>query len=202
MSGVAAIIDPSIEIENDAYKNFLQQHELSLSYIIDTHTHADHISSSKELRAEGARIVMHTLAPSPRVDLRVNDGDTLAVGSLELKFLAAPGHAPDHVSLYVPQLETVFTGDTLLIGGTGRADFSHSDPAALHESLQKLLAFPAATRVYPGHEYKGRTRSTIGQERAKNPRLQLSREEFIRHMREHRPPLPELFEASLKANRE
>lgn len=199
--GSAAIIDPSREIAEDIYRDFLQKHGLSLIYVIGTHTHADHISSSRELKMPGVQIVMHTLAPSPRVDVRVDEGSMLKVGDLELQILATPGHAPDHISLYVPELNAVFTGDTLLIEGTGRVDFSHSDPAALYESLQRLLTLPDEVRVYPGHEYKGRTHSTIGHERAYNLRLQLSREEFIHRLTEHRPPLPELYEISLKENR-
>jgi glyoxylase-like metal-dependent hydrolase (beta-lactamase superfamily II)/rhodanese-related sulfurtransferase len=179
----AVLIDPELS-QIDHYRGLCAQHGLSVKYVIDTHTHADHFSASRELgRILDAPVVMHRLAPAPYADFRLDDGDMLIVGQLRLKALHTPGHTRDSMSLVMD--DRVFTGDTLLIGGTGRTDLPTGDPNELYESLfEGLLNLPAETLVYPAHEYKGRSHSTIGAEIEGNPRLQMTdRAQFVAMMR-------------------
>jgi glyoxylase-like metal-dependent hydrolase (beta-lactamase superfamily II)/rhodanese-related sulfurtransferase len=178
----AVLIDPELS-QIDHYKGLLSQHGLSLKYVVDTHTHADHFSASKELgKAFGVPVVMHRLSPAPHADMRLDDGDMLIAGGLKLKALHTPGHTRDSMCLVMD--DRVFTGDTLLIGGTGRTDLPSGNPNDLYESLfDKLLKLPPQTLVYPAHDYKGRSHSTIGAEIAENPRLQKTgRSEFVAMM--------------------
>ncbi len=178
----AVLIDPELS-RIDQYRGLCAQHGLSVKYVIDTHTHADHFSASKELgRALGAPVVMHRLAPAPYADLRLDDGDMLICGELKLKALHTPGHTRDSMSLVMA--DRVFTGDALLIGGTGRTDLPSGDPHELFDSLfDGLLKLPPETLVYPAHDYKGRSHTTIGAEIAENPRLQKTeRAEFVTMM--------------------
>ena len=167
----AAVVDPEAS-QVDRYKALAAQHGLRIRYVIDTHTHADHFSGARGLAQEtGAAMVVSKDSPAPHADLRLDDGDQLAVGGLRLKVLLTPGHTRDSLSLYAG--DRVFTGDALLIGGTGRTDLPTGDPDQLYHSLfGKLLTLPAETLVYPAHDYKGQGHSTIGQEAAENPRLQ------------------------------
>ena len=178
----AVLIDPELT-RIDAYKGLLVRHGLSLKYVVDTHTHADHFSASKALgQLTAAPVVMHRLSPAPYADLRLDDGDMLIAGGLKLKALHTPGHTRDSMCLVLG--DRVFTGDTLLIGGAGRTDLPTGDPHQLYESLfDKLLKLPPETLVYPAHDYKGRSHSTIGAEIAENPRLQkTARGEFVAMM--------------------
>ena len=167
----AVLIDPELS-RIDEYRGLAGQHGLRVRYVVDTHTHADHFSGSRELgRVFDAPVVMHRLSPSPYAELRLDDGDMLIVGDLRLKALHTPGHTRDSMCLIMD--DRVFTGDTLLIGGTGRTDLPTGDPHALYESLfEKLLRLPPETLVFPAHDYKGRSHSTIGAELADNPRLE------------------------------
>jgi glyoxylase-like metal-dependent hydrolase (beta-lactamase superfamily II) len=154
-----------------------------VKYVIDTHTHADHFSASLELgRLLGVPVVMHRLAPAAHATLRLDDGEMLVVGDLRLQAMHTPGHTRDSMCLVMS--DRVFTGDTLLIGGTGRSDLPSGDPHALFESLfDRLLKLPPETMVFPAHDYKGRTHSTIGAEIVDNPRLQKTqRAEFVAMM--------------------
>jgi glyoxylase-like metal-dependent hydrolase (beta-lactamase superfamily II)/rhodanese-related sulfurtransferase len=178
----AVLIDPELS-QIDHYKGLLTQHGLSLKYVVDTHTHADHFSASKALgQLFAVPVVMHRMSPAPHADLRLDDGDMLVAGGLKLKALHTPGHTRDSMCLVLD--DRVFTGDTLLIGGTGRTDLPSGDPHQLFESLfDKLLKLPAETLVFPAHDYKGRSHSTIGAEIADNPRLQkTARGEFVAMM--------------------
>jgi glyoxylase-like metal-dependent hydrolase (beta-lactamase superfamily II)/rhodanese-related sulfurtransferase len=178
----AVLIDPELS-RIDALKGLITKHGLSLKYVVDTHTHADHFSASKAIgQLFGAPVVMHRLSPAPHADLRLDDGEMLIAGGLKLSCLHTPGHTRDSMSLAMA--DRVFTGDTLLIGGTGRTDLPTGDPHQLYESLfDKLLKLPPQTRVYPAHDYKGRSHSTIGGEIADNPRLQTrERAEFVAMM--------------------
>ncbi|MGZ6039517.1 MAG: MBL fold metallo-hydrolase [Phenylobacterium sp.] len=167
----AVVIDPELS-RIDLYRGLCGQYGLTIKYLVDTHTHADHFSASKELgKTLGVPVVMHRHSPAPHADLRLDDGDMLIAGGLKLKALHTPGHTRDSLSLVMD--DRVFTGDALLIGGTGRTDLPTGDPRELFESLfEKLLKLPADTMVFPAHDYKGRTHSTIGAEIADNPRLQ------------------------------
>ncbi|HEY1929869.1 MAG TPA: MBL fold metallo-hydrolase [Caulobacteraceae bacterium] len=170
-SCLGALIDPQTS-EIDHYRALAGRLGVRIAYAIDTHTHADHFSGAEQISRElGAPVVMHWSSPAPFVDLRLDDGDVLMVGKLRLQALHTPGHTADSMCLYVE--DRVFTGDTLLIGGTGRTDLPTGDPVKLYESLfEKLLRLPPETRVYPAHDYKDRSHSTIGEEIASNPRLQ------------------------------
>jgi glyoxylase-like metal-dependent hydrolase (beta-lactamase superfamily II) len=178
----AVLIDPEFS-RIDHYRGLCSRHGLALKYVIDTHTHADHFSASLELgRLLGVPVVMHRLAPAAHATLRLDDGEMLVVGDLRLQALHTPGHTRDSMCLVMS--DRVFTGDTLLIGGTGRSDLPSGDPHALFESLfDRLLTLPPETMVFPAHDYKGRTHSTIDAEIVENPRLQKTqRAEFVAMM--------------------
>lgn len=195
-----AVIDPEISAI-ERYRGIASQHGLALRYAIDTHTHADHFSAAREIaRALGAQVVMSHLSAAPFVDLRLDDGDMLIIGALRVRAMATPGHTADSTSLLVR--DHVFTGDTLLIGGTGRTDLPTGDPDQLHDSLfNKLLKLDPATHIHPAHEYKGRTGSTIGEEIATNPRLQKTgRAEFVAMMRALNINAPTHLTEALRVN--
>ncbi len=181
-TSVGAIIDPEVS-QIDRYRSAATRLGLTPRYIIDTHTHADHFSGARPL-AElfGARIAISRHAPTPYADLRLDDGDMLLVGNLRLQVMYTPGHTRDSICLATDG--HVFTGDTLLIDGTGRTDLPSGDPDQLYDSLfNRLLKLDPMTRVHPAHEYKGRDGSTIGEEIASNPRLQKTdRAEFVAMM--------------------
>ncbi|MFN2100831.1 MBL fold metallo-hydrolase [Altererythrobacter sp. MF3-039] len=166
----AAIIDPSLA-KLDHYTGIMNREGLNVRYLIDTHTHADHFSAAKHLGQHfQAPVVMHRYSPAPHVDLHVEDGHSLVLGDLRLKVLYTPGHTRDSICLHAH--DRVFTGDTLLIGGTGRSDLPTGDPEQLYESLfGKLLDLPGGTLVFPGHDYRGNESSTIAAEKAENRRL-------------------------------
>ena len=167
----AALIDPEIR-QIDHYAALANQHGVRIKYVVETHTHADHFSAAKQIgKALGVPVVMNRVSPAPFADLRLDDGDMLIVGNLRLRALHTPGHTANSMCLLLD--DRVFTGDTLLIGGTGRTDLPTGNPEALYESLfTRLLKLALETLVFPAHDYKGRTHSTIGAEIADNPRLQ------------------------------
>jgi sulfur dioxygenase len=196
----AALIDPLRE-RVDRYLAFLAYHQYQLRLAIDTHTHADHRTGTWELRdLTGARTVMHKRAPAPNIDVHVEDGDRLSLGTVELRVLSTPGHSPDGMSLYVG--DRLFTGDSLLIHGTGRTDFLGGDPGVQYDSiLGKLFRLPDATLVFPGHDYRGHGQSTIGEEKRTNPRLAgRTREDYVRLMNGLGLPLPQKIQEALQAN--
>ncbi len=197
---VAALVDP-VRDRIDRYLAMLAYLQLRLEAVIDTHTHADHRTGCFEVGdLTGATVIMHRSAPAPRVDRHVSDGDTLALGSLTLRFVATPGHTPDGLSIVVD--DTVFTGDTLLIRGTGRADFPGGDAGAQYDSIVgKLFALPDHTVVLPAHDYRGNTSSTIGEERRLNPRLAgQTRESYVALMASLQLPLPDRIQEVLQPN--
>ena len=196
----AVIVDPVRE-RVDRYIAILAYHRCTLELVIDTHTHADHLTGAWELRdLTGARVVMHRRAPAPHVDLHVEDGEPLAVGTLALGVLHTPGHTPDSIALYAG--DRVLTGDTLLIHGTGRADFAGGDPGAQYDSIvAKLFTLPDDTLVFPAHDYRGHAHSTIGEEKRSNPRLAgRSRSEYVALMNGLGLTLPAKIQESLQAN--
>jgi len=167
----AALIDPEAS-QIDRYVGLAARHGLHVRYVIDTHTHADHFSASRQMAEQlRAAYVMHRASPAPGVGIAVDDGDLLRVGNLRLKVMHTPGHTRDSMCLVAA--DRVWTGDTLLIGATGRTDLPSGDAGALHDSLfGRLLKVDPSLVVYPAHDYKGRTHSTIEAELANNPRLQ------------------------------
>ncbi|MES1156574.1 MAG: rhodanese-like domain-containing protein [Alphaproteobacteria bacterium] len=182
-TSAAALIDPEAS-QIDRYKGIAARNGVRIRYVIDTHTHADHFSATKQLgEALGAPIVVSRLSPAPYASMRLDEGDTLAIGKLRLTAMFTPGHTRDSMCLVMA--DRVFTGDTLLIGGAGRTDLPTGDPEALYESLfDKLLKLDPALLVFPAHDYKGRVSSTIGAELESNPRLQQrDRAKFVEMMR-------------------
>lgn len=199
----AAIVDPEVEMV-ESMLDFVFEHGLKPLYIVDTHTHADHVSGAKEMKKKTvARIVMHEKAPSSAVDLRVEDGDRLWLGRLPLKFLHAPGHAKDLVSVLLP--ERVLTADALLIGSCGRTDLPNGNSTRQYHTLYYLFrCLPDDLLVYPGHDYEGRNHSVLGEEKKSNPKMLFASEgEFVEYMEKENPaqltPVQHLAEA-LKAN--
>jgi glyoxylase-like metal-dependent hydrolase (beta-lactamase superfamily II)/rhodanese-related sulfurtransferase len=196
----AALIDPELS-QIDRYIALASKNGLRIRYLIDTHTHADHFSATQQLARElGAPVVMHRASPAPFVDLRLQSGELLVVGRLRLQALHTPGHTADSMCLCVE--DRVFTGDTLLIGGTGRTDLPSGDAGALYESLfGGLLQLDQALKVFPAHEYKGRSHTTIGQELADNPRLQKrERGAFIEMMQNLNLTMPTHVTEALRTN--
>jgi glyoxylase-like metal-dependent hydrolase (beta-lactamase superfamily II)/rhodanese-related sulfurtransferase len=197
----AIVIDPELG-EADRYTTLAVEKGLRLRYVLDTHTHADHFTASRELGRElSIPVVMHKRSAAPFVDLRVEDGDTLVVGTLRLQVLETPGHTDDSLSLVLP--DRILTGDTLLIGGTGRTDLPTGDPHALYDSLfGKVMCLDDALLVYPAHDYKGRASTTLGAERTQNPRLQQrERSAFVELMRGLDIAMPEHLSEALRTNR-
>ena len=197
---IAAVIDPE-RTQVDRYVAHAAREGLRIRYVIETHTHADHFSGAGELAAStGASIVTHSLSPTPRATLRLEDGDVLHLGNLKLRALHTPGHTRDSMCLVAG--DCVFTGDTLLISGTGRTDLPTGDPEALHDSLfNRLLRLDPELIVYPAHDYKGRTSSTLAIEMAGNPRLQKrDRAEFVAMMRELNLAAPTHLTEALRTN--
>jgi sulfur dioxygenase len=203
----ALIIDP-VDTMLQRDMQTLASLKLQLKYIIETHTHADHITSAAALAEHtGAQIATPTGCGAQAATL-LNDGDVLRVGGISLKALHTPGHTAGSMSYYLEGagISHVFTGDTLLINGCGRTDFQSGSAQALYRSITKVLfALPDPTIMWPGHDYKGNTRSTIGEQRSKNPRLvhegQLrSESSFIALMNDLHLPTPSRIHEAVPAN--
>jgi glyoxylase-like metal-dependent hydrolase (beta-lactamase superfamily II) len=199
----AAIVDPEVEMV-EPILDYVFEHGLKPVYVVDTHTHADHVSGARELKAKTtARIVMHEKAPATCVDVRVEDGDRLHLGVFSMKFLHTPGHAKDLVSVTLPG--RVLTADALLIGSCGRTDLPNGNAVRQYHTLYYTYhALPDELLVYPGHDYEGRERSTLGKEKESNPKMLFSsEEEFVEYMERENPakltPVYHLADA-LKAN--
>ena len=196
----ALLVDP-VRDNISRYLAFLAYHQLTLDAIVDTHTHADHPTGSFQLRdLVDARLIMHRRAPAPGVTHHVEDGDEIAVGEARIAVLHTPGHTPDSISLHADG--RVFTGDVLLVGGTGRADFAGGDAGAQYDSItRKLFVLPEQTLVFPAHDYRGNLSSTIGQEKRANPRIAgRSREQYVALMVSLKFPMPEKIQEVLQPN--
>jgi len=197
----AIVIDPALE-EIDRYVALASERGFRIRYVADTHTHADHFTATRELgRQLGIPVAMHRSSAAPFVDLRLEDGDTLIVGNLRLSVVETPGHTNDSLCLVLA--DRVLTGDTLLIGGTGRTDLPTGDPEALYDSLfRKLAPLDDGLLVFPAHDYKSRSHSSLGAERAGNPRLQQrDRQAFVALMRGLDLAMPEHLSEALRTNR-
>jgi len=198
--GEALIIDPVLE-RVDRYIQLLKELDLRLVKAIDTHLHADHITGLEALRERTRCItVMGEQTKADVVSIRVGDGDRVGIEGLSLEALYTPGHTDDSYSYIMA--DRVFTGDTLLIRGTGRTDFQNGDPRAQYDSLfGRLLKLPDETMVYPAHDYKGDTVSTIGEEKAFNPRLQVkSVDDYVELMSNLHLPNPKMMDVAVPAN--
>lgn len=201
-SGEALLIDPVIA-NTDSYLSLLQQLSLTLKLCVDTHTHADHITALGALRERTVCItMMGEQAMADCVSQSFAHLDQIEVGSIKLQVLYTPGHTDDSYSFYVPDAAMLFTGDTLLIRGTGRTDFQNGDALAQYHSLHELLLkLPEHTEVYPAHDYKGWSKSSIREERQHNPRLQVSSaEDYAAIMAALKLPNPKLMDIAVPAN--
>src|SRR5262245_25817630 len=198
--GEALIIDPVIE-KVDRYLQLIRELDLKLVKAVDTHLHADHITGLGALRDKTHCItVMGEQTKADVVSMRLADGDQLTIEGLALDVIYTPGHTDDSYSFVMP--DRVFTGDTLLIRGTGRTDFQNGDARQQYESIfGRLLKLPDTTLVFPAHDYKGDTVSTIAEEKAFNPRLQVkSIDEYVALMANLKLGNPKMMDVALPAN--
>ncbi len=196
----AILIDPDLQ-HTDRYIAMLGYRGLTLEATVDTHTHADHSMAAFPLHdLTGSRIIMSKYASAPSVTDHIDDGDTVEVGKLKFKVLYTPGHTPDSISLYGEG--HVFTGDVLLIRGTGRADFQGGDAGAQYDSItKKLFTLPDDTLLYPAHDYRGNTYSTIGDEKKHNPRIAgKTRDQYVALMNSIVFPMPDKIQEVLQPN--
>ena len=196
----ALIIDPVIE-HTDDYIKILKNLDLKLVKVIDTHIHADHITGLNELKKRtNCTRIMGEKSKSEVIDLRIKDGETIKVESIELKAIYTPGHTDCSYSYLMN--DRVFTGDTLLINGTGRTDFQNGSSQDAYDSLfNKLLKLPEKTLVYPGHDYNGKKNSTIENEKNNNPRLQVSsKEEYVEIMNNLNLENPKMLDVAVPSN--
>ena len=198
--GEALIVDPVLD-KVDRYVQLLDELDLKLIKAVDTHVHADHITGLGALRDRTRCItVMGEQSGADVVSMRVAEGDTIDIEGLSLDVLYTPGHTDDSYSFLME--DRVFTGDTLLIRGTGRTDFQNGSPRAQYDSIfNKLLKLPEDTLVFPAHDYKGDMVSTIGEERAYNPRLQVNSEaEYVEIMENLNLANPKMMDVAVPAN--
>jgi glyoxylase-like metal-dependent hydrolase (beta-lactamase superfamily II)/rhodanese-related sulfurtransferase len=198
--GEALIIDPVLE-KVDRYLQLVRELDLKLVKAVDTHLHADHITGLGALRDRTHCItVMGEQSSVDVVSMRLADGDKLRIEGVSMDVMYTPGHTDDSYSFLMQ--DRVFTGDTLLIRGTGRTDFQNGDPRAQYESLfGRLLKLPEETMVFPAHDYKGDTVSTIGEEKKYNPRLQVkSIDEYVQLMNNLNLSNPKMMDVAVPAN--
>jgi sulfur dioxygenase len=196
----AVLIDPVIEqLERDL--PLVQELGLKLTHALETHVHADHVTASGQLRERTGCQVVAGAGGASCANVHAKHGDEVHVGALTFRVLATPGHTDDSVS-YLLQ-DRVFTGDALLVRGTGRTDFQNGDAGQLYDAItQVLFALPDETLVYPGHDYKGRTATSIGEEKRFNPRLAgKDRAAFIQLMAGLNLAPPKKIDIAVPANR-
>lgn len=199
--GEALLIDP-VQENTALYASLADELELRLVLTVDTHMHADHVTGLGSLKKRtGCATAMGDMTEADCLDVRFADGERLHLDGLDLFAIYTPGHTDDSYSLLLA--DRVFTGDTLLIRGTGRTDFQNGDAAAQYESLfGTLLTLPDSTLVYPAHDYRGMTVSSIGEEKRFNPRLQVAdKAAYVAMMNALELDDPELMDVALPANR-
>lgn len=205
-SGRAALVDPVLEqVERDL--RLLQELGLTLRYCLETHIHADHITGTARLRERtGCAGVVPAGAEVPCADRSLQDGECLPLGKVIIEAIATPGHTDSHLAyrIHGGAGDLVLTGDALFIRGCGRTDFQNGDAGILYDSVtERLMTLPEATRVYPGHDYRGQTVSTIGEEKQFNPRFAgRTREEFIALMADLNLPSPQKMMEAVPANQD
>ena len=196
----AVIIDPVIE-NVESYIKILNELDLKLVKVIDTHIHADHVTGASKLqKVTNCTTLMGEHSPAETVDIKVKDGEIINIDNLKIKSLYTPGHTSDSYSFILDNY--LFTGDTLLINGTGRTDFQNGSSKDAYNSLfNNLLKLPDETLVYPGHDYNGKFSSTIGNEKKFNPRLQVkSVDEYVDIMSKLNLARPKLIESNVSRN--
>ena len=197
----ALVIDPVIEKTNE-YLNLLKQLNLKLVKVIDTHIHADHVSGLNELsKNTNCTKVMGEKTESEVIDIKVKENEKIKIEDIELKTIYTPGHTSCSYSFFMK--DRVFTGDTLLINGTGRTDFQNGDAQEQYDSIfNKLLKLPKETLVYPAHDYNGKKFSTIEIEKNNNPRLQVKSEnEYVEIMNNLKLANPKMMDIAVPANK-
>ncbi|MCT7960938.1 MBL fold metallo-hydrolase [Laspinema sp. D1] len=197
----AVLVDPVIE-QVDRDLQLLQELGLTLRYCLETHIHADHITGTGEMRSRtNCQGVVPENAKAACADRFIKDGEILQVGDIEIKAIATWGHTDSH-NAYLVNGDRILTGDSLLIRGCGRTDFQSGDPGLLYDCItQKIFTLPDETFVYPGHDYKGRTVSTIGEEKTHNPRfVGKDRDNFIEQMNNLNLPDPKKIAEAVPAN--
>jgi len=179
---LATIVDPAFEVEK--ILKVVEKNKLKVKYIINTHSHFDHVSGNEEIvKKTGAKIIVHRLVKM-KVDIFVDDNDVIKLGNLKIKVIHTPGHTPDSICLLVEN--KLLTGDTLFVGECGRTDFPGGDSRQMYDSLfNKLMKLDNNIGIYPGHDYGNTCSSTIGFERKNNYTLKLrTEEEFVQFMKE------------------
>lgn len=195
----AALIDPVLEqVERDLA--LVSELGLTLKYVLDTHVHADHVTAASVLRERTGAKTGASAEGAPCADVRLTHGQAVLLGSLRIEVLSTPGHTNDSLSYRLP--DRVLTGDALLIRAAGRTDFQNGDAGTLYDSIKNVLfALPDEMFVYPGHDYLGRTVSTISEEKRHNPRIaNRSRAEFITIMTSLELPPPQKMATAVPAN--
>ncbi|MDY7229073.1 MBL fold metallo-hydrolase [Hyalangium rubrum] len=196
----AALIDPVLEqLERDL--TLVKELGLTLTHVLETHVHADHVTASGQLREHTGCQVVASQGGASCADRHVRHGERVKVGELSFQVLSTPGHTDDSVSYLLG--DRVFTGDALMVRGTGRTDFQNGDAGQLYDSITRtLFTLADETLVYPAHDYKGRTVTTIGEEKRFNPRLAgKDRAAFIQLMDELHLPPPKKLDIAVPANR-
>jgi glyoxylase-like metal-dependent hydrolase (beta-lactamase superfamily II) len=196
----AVIIDPVIENVHE-YIKLLEVLDLKLVKVIDTHIHADHVTGASKLKQKtNCATLMGEHTPAETVEIKVKDNEIIDIDSLKFKSLYTPGHTSDSYSFLLDKY--LFTGDTLLINGTGRTDFQNGSSKDAYNSLfNNLLKLPEETLVYPGHDYNGKFSSTIGNEKKFNPRLQVkSVDEYVDIMSKLNLSKPKMIETNISRN--
>lgn len=201
----AVLIDP-VDVHIELYLTLLDEFDLKLKHAVDTHVHADHITALGALRKRTACATYIGRQGSVACsDQSLSDGQLIPFGAHALQVIYTPGHTDDsHCFLLQGGPDSMlFTGDTLLIRGTGRTDFQNGSSEQLYHSLwQKILTLGDDTWIYPGHDYRGMTRSTVGEERRHNPRLKWSKDEFINGMARLKLPDPKFMDIAVPANQQ
>jgi sulfur dioxygenase len=199
-SGLAALIDP-VRQQVDRDLQLVEELDLTLELVLETHLHVDHVTGAAELRERTGAKVVASERGAPTADLHVREGDVVRVGAIDVRVLETPGHSEDSLSFLAGN--KLFTGDALLIRGTGRTDLQNGDPGQLYDSLTQILFhLPEETEVWPAHDDAGRCMSTIGEEKRHNPRLAgRSRVWFVDFMNKCRLEPPRLIDVALPANR-
>ena len=196
----AVIIDPVLENVED-YIGILKELDLKLVKVIDTHIHADHITGASKLKqVTSCTTIMGEHTPADTVEIKVKDSEIIDIDNLKIRSMYTPGHTSDSYSFLLDNY--LFTGDTLLINGTGRTDFQNGSSKDAYNSLfNNLLKLPEETLVYPGHDYNGKFSSTIGNEKKFNPRLQVkSIDEYVDIMSKLNLAKPKMIETNISRN--
>jgi sulfur dioxygenase len=201
----AVLVDTVLEqFERD--RALIRELDLDLRFTLETHVHADHVTAAGLFRKElGSKVAVSAAAGVESADLQLEDGDVISFGSFALEVCATPGHTDGCVTFVCREEGLAFTGDALLIRGCGRTDFQEGDPSRLFESIRKkVFSLPDETRLYPGHDYKGRMLTTVAEEKHFNPRLGLEKSEsdFVALMNQLNLAYPKKIDVAVPANLE